>query len=169
MLHRRDLLKAGMAASVAMGLPRVASAQTEFAPRPGEWRSFAVTSRIEIARPNGKTQVWVPLPSVHESDWFRSLGSEWRGNGFSTLVQEPSYGAQMLQVAWADGTDNCVLEVVSTIATRDRAVDLTKPGTPSPLSTAQRELYTRATDFIPVDGIVKADIRQDCWWQPDRR
>ena len=66
MLHRRDLLKAGMAASVAMGLPRVASAQTEFAPRPGEWRSFAVTSRIEIARPNGKTQVWLPLPSVHE-------------------------------------------------------------------------------------------------------
>jgi transglutaminase-like putative cysteine protease len=155
MLHRRDLLKAGMAASVAMGLPRVASAQTEFAPRPGEWRSFAVTSRIEVARPNGKTQVWVPLPSVHESDWFRSLGSEWRGNGVSTLVREPTYGAQMLQFAWAGGTDNCVLEVVSTIATCDRVVDLTKSGTPSPLSTAQRELYTRATDFIPVDGIVK--------------
>jgi hypothetical protein len=37
----------------------------------------------------------------------------------------------------------------------DRAVDLTKPGMPSPLSTAERELYTRGTDFIPVDGIVK--------------
>jgi transglutaminase-like putative cysteine protease len=155
MLHRRDLLKAGMAASVAIGLPRVASAQTEFSPRPGEWRSFAVTSQIEIARPNAKAHVWVPLPSINESDWFRSLGNEWRGNGVSTLVQERTYGAQMLQVAWSDGTDNCVLEVVSTIATRDRAVDLTKPGTPSPLSTAQRELYTRATDFIPVDGIVK--------------
>jgi transglutaminase-like putative cysteine protease len=154
-LHRRNLLKAGMAASVVMGLPRAASAQTEFAPRPGEWRSFAVTSQVEIARPNGQTKVWVPLASVNESDWFRSLGSEWRGNGVSTLVQEPTYGAQMLQVAWADGTDNCVLEVVSRIATRDRAVDLTKPGTPSPLSTAQRELYTRGTDFIPVDGIVK--------------
>jgi hypothetical protein len=139
-LHRRDLLKAGMAASVAMGLPRVASALTEFAPRTGEWRSFAVTSQIEIARPDGKTQVWVPLPSINESDWFRSLGSEWRGNGVSTLVREPTYGAQMLQVAWADGTDNCVLDVVSRIATQDRAVDLTKPGMPSPLSTAEREL-----------------------------
>jgi len=154
-LHRRDLLKAGIVASVAIGAPGGASAQTVFAPRPGEWRSFAVTSRIEIARPNGRTQAWVPLPSINESDWFRSLGSEWTGNGASTVLQEPTYGAQMLQVAWADGTDSCIVEVTSRIATRDRAVDLAKPGTPSPLSTAQRELYTRGTDFIPVDGIVK--------------
>jgi len=154
-LHRRDLLKAGMAASVAMGLSRVASAQTEFAPRPGEWRSFAVTSRIEIARPSGRTQAWVPLPSINESDWFRSLGSEWTGNGASTVLQEPTYGAQMLKVTWADGTDSCIVEVTSRIATRDRAVDLANPGTLSPLSTAERELYTRGTDFIPVDGIVK--------------
>ena len=152
-LHRRDLLKAGIAASVAIGLARAASAQTEFAPRPGEWRSFAVTSRIEIARPNGKTQVWVPLPSINELDWFRSLGNEWTGNGASTVLQEPTYGAQMLQVTWVDRTDSCIVEVTSRIATRDRAV--AKPGTPSPLSTAQRELYTRGTDFIPVDGIVK--------------
>jgi len=154
-LHRRDLLKAGIVASVAIGAPGGASAQTVFAPRPGEWRSFAVTSRIEIARPNGRTQAWVPLPSINESDWFRSLGSEWTGNGASTVLQEPTYGAQMLQVAWADGIDSCIVEVTSRIATRDRAVDLAKPGTPSPLSTAQRELYTRGTDFIPVDGIVK--------------
>jgi transglutaminase-like putative cysteine protease len=154
-LHRRDLLKAGIAASVAIGLPRAASAQTEFAPRPGEWRSFAVTCRIEIAMPNGKTRVWIPLPSINESDWFRSLGNEWTGNGASTALQEPAYGAQMLQVTWVDGTDNCIVEVTSRIATRDRAVDLAKPGTPSPLSTAERELYTRGTDFIPVDGVVK--------------
>jgi transglutaminase-like putative cysteine protease len=154
-LHRRDLLKAGIAASVAIGLPRGVSAQTEFAPRLAEWRSFAVTSRIEIARPNGKTQVWIPLPSINESDWFRSLGSEWTGNAASTMLQEPVYGAQMLQVAWADGTDSCIVEVTSRIATRDRGIDLAKPATPPPLSTTQRELYTRGTDFIPVDGIVK--------------
>ena len=154
-LHRRDFLKSGLALSVAMGLPRAASAQTTFAPRPGDWRSFAVTSRIEIARPDGKTQAWVPLPSVNEADWFQSLGNEWTGNGAASVVQEPNYGAQMLHVVWADGSDNCLVEVTSRIATRDRAVDLAKPTPPSSLSSPERELYSRGTDLIPVDGIVK--------------
>jgi transglutaminase-like putative cysteine protease len=155
-LDRRDFLKAGMAASAAMGLTRAASAQTGFAPRPGEWRRYAVTSRIEIASRSGKIQAWVPLPSVNKPDWFRTLGSEWTSNGAASVVSEPNYGAQMLHVAWTDATDDCVVEVTSRIATRDRAVDLARPGTPLPLSPAQRELYTRGTDLIPVDGIVKA-------------
>jgi transglutaminase-like putative cysteine protease len=154
-LHRRDFLKAGVAASAAMGLSRAASAQTEFAPRPGEWRNYAVTTRIEIARPSGETQAWVPLPSVNESAWFRSLGSEWTGNGAATVVKESDYGAQIIHAVWAGGTDDCIVEVTSRIATRDRAVDLAKPGTSSVLSLAERDLYTRGTDLIPVDGIVK--------------
>jgi transglutaminase-like putative cysteine protease len=61
----------------------------------------------------------------------------------------------MLHVAWADGTEDCFVEVTSKIAARDRAVDLTRRTTPGPLSHAESELYTRGTDFIPVSGIVK--------------
>jgi transglutaminase-like putative cysteine protease len=154
-LHRREFLKSAVAASAALTLPRAASAQTEFDPHPAQWRSYAVTSRIEVARPTGKLRAWIPLPSVNEADWSRSLGSEWTGNAVTAVVGDQKYGARMLQATWADGTDSCVVEVNSKIATRDRAVDWATPGTPLPLSTAHRDLYTSGTDLIPVDGIVK--------------
>jgi TAT (twin-arginine translocation) pathway signal sequence len=156
-LDRRDFLKAGMAASAAMGLSQAASAQTGFAPRPGEWRRYAVTSRIEIASRNGKTQAWVPLPSVNEPDWFRSLGSEWTSNGAASVVLDPNYGAQMLHVAWTDATDDCVVEVTSRIATRDRAVDLAKPGTPLPLSSALRNCIGNGARSPIMTGITDDD------------
>ena len=61
----------------------------------------------------------------------------------------------MLRVEWADGEKAPFVEITSTIATRDRVVDLAKPGRAEPLSATDRALYTRGTTLIPVDGIVK--------------
>ena len=61
-LHRRDLLKGGAALSLAGLLPHAASAQAVFAPKPGAWRSFQIVTRLEIAKPEGLTQAWVPVP-----------------------------------------------------------------------------------------------------------
>ena len=154
-LHRRELLKTGLAASAAAALPRLARAQTAFAPQPGAWRSFAVTTRIEIAKPRGRAQAWIPLPAVSETGWFKSLGSEWTGNGTASVTWEPNYGAELLHVEWPNGDGSAVIEVTSRIATRDRAVDFAKPENMPPLSAAERALYTRGTALIPVDGIVK--------------
>ncbi|WP_111423541.1 transglutaminase-like domain-containing protein, partial [Rhodoplanes roseus] len=131
------------------------AAAAAFAPRPGAWRSFAVTTRLEIARPEGRMQAWVPVPSVNEAAWFRSLDSTFTSNGKATMVRDPKYGAGMVHVEWTAGEAAPFVEVTSTVATRDRAVDFSTPGRPAPLSAAERTLYTEGTDLIPVDGIVK--------------
>jgi transglutaminase-like putative cysteine protease len=59
----------------------------------------------------------------------------------------------MIAAEWPEGSE-AVIEVVSRIATRDRAVDLTKP-TALRLDPDERELYLRPTKFLPTDGIVK--------------
>lgn len=154
-VDRRKLLKAGAALAAASALPYAAHAETRFDPRPGAWRKFQVATRIELAPTGGTSQAWIPVPAVNERDWFTSLGSNWTSNGRATLARDPKYGAEMLRVEWADGEKAPVVEVTSIIATRDRAVDLAKPGRPEPLSAADRTLYTRGTALIPVDGIVK--------------
>ena len=126
-IDRRELLKAGLAVSAAAALPNAARAEADFAPQPGAWRSFQVLTRLEI-KADGKTQAWIPVPAVNEPDWFKSLGSTWTSNGRAALVREPKYGAEMLHVEWTDGEKNPVVEVTSRIATRDRAIDLEKPG-----------------------------------------
>jgi transglutaminase-like putative cysteine protease len=155
-MDRRDFLKAGAALSVAAALPRTAAAEAAFAPTPGAWRSFQITTRVEIVKPQGVSQAWVPLPSVREPDWFRPIANEWHGNAGSAVVhREPKYGAELLHVAWPDGERAPVVEVVSQFATRDRAVDLARPGKVAGLSAGERALYTAPTALIKTDGIVK--------------
>ena len=65
-MDRRTFLKAGGLVPVAAALPRLATAQQlPFDPRRGEkWRTFEVTTRVEIVFPEGATRVWLPIPSV---------------------------------------------------------------------------------------------------------
>jgi transglutaminase-like putative cysteine protease len=154
-LNRRALLKAGAAISLAAGLPRDGRTQGIFAPQPGAWREFEIVTRLEIANAQGKTQAWIPVPSVNEKEWFKSSTSRWTTNGNASLERDRHYAAEMVRVEWPNEQTAPVVEVTSIIKVRDRAVDLSKPGKPEPLSSAEQKLYTTGTDLIPTDGIVK--------------
>jgi transglutaminase-like putative cysteine protease len=154
-IERRAFLKAGVAISLLSVVPRSLRADTAFAPQPGAWRRFELRTRIELAQPDGAAQAWIPVPSLDETDWFRSQGSEWSVNAASArLAKDPKYGAQMLHVQWSAAEAAPMAEVVSVIATRDRAVDFGQPSAAS-LSETERALYTEGTALIPVDGLVK--------------
>jgi len=154
-IDRRELLKAGIAASATLALAPAARADISFAPQPGDWRNFQVVTRLEIVKADSKTQAWIPVPAVNEPDWFKSLGSEWTSNGRAALVRDPQYGAEMLHVEWDDGENGQIVEVTSRIATRDRAIDFARPDRTARLSASEREFNLQGTELIPVGGIVK--------------
>ncbi|WP_084539755.1 transglutaminase-like domain-containing protein [Azorhizobium doebereinerae] len=164
MISRRHFLYAGAAASAAAALPGLAHAQGAanpaaaaiFAPKPGDWRSFQVVTRLEVQAAGGASQAWVPLPVFAAQDWFKPQGSSWTTNAASVESVKDAQGAEMLHVRWNAGEVPPVVEVTSRFSTRDRAVDLTKPGTAAPLSDGERAQYLAATDLIPTTGIVKA-------------
>ncbi|WP_341990019.1 transglutaminase domain-containing protein [Azorhizobium sp. AG788] len=162
MMNRRHLLYAGAAAAMLPGslLAGRASAQgaasePAFAPTPGAWRNFQVVTRLEILENPGATQAWVPLPAFTAQDWFKPLGNTWTSNAALVESVTDAQGAQMLHVRWSAGETPPVVEVTSRVSTRDRSVDLSKPGTAAPLSAEERAKYLAAADLIPVDGIVK--------------
>jgi transglutaminase-like putative cysteine protease len=164
-LHRRDVLKAAAGVLATSALSRFAHAGVDFSPEPGAWRQFRVKTTLELAdakvlaNEKGAAQAWIPLPSVNEKDWFRSTGNTWTTNGRAMLVRDPRYGAQMLHVAWDDSDAPPVVEVISTIATRDRAIDITSQDNIAPLTDAERRLYLAGTELIPIDGIVAETSR----------
>jgi transglutaminase-like putative cysteine protease len=122
----------------------------------GAWRRFELRTRVELIQPDGAAQAWIPVPSLDEAGWFRSDGSTWTANApAAQLVKDPRYGAQMLHVQWSRDETAPVVEVVSKIATRDRAIDFGKPSGAAPLSETEHTLYTEGTTLIPVDGLVK--------------
>lgn len=155
-ISRRDALKAGMALSAAAALPAL-PAHAGFAPRPDRWRTFELLTQLEIAEANGAVQAWIPLPSVSDPAWSRLKGTTWSTNAESARIAvDPGSSATMLHLAWPHGGPPPTVSVTSTVATRSRAADLTRPSGPNDaLSDAERAAALAATSLIPTGGIVK--------------
>lgn len=158
-MDRRTFLIASALAAAGFRTSRIATAAVHkpFAPSPADgWRMFEVTTRVEPNAKHGAPQVWLPLPSVENDTWIKPMGNHWQGNAASVQeLRDPVYGARILAARWNSIEPAPVLEVVSRFATRDRAIDLTRPGKVVPLDQATRQLYTSATTLLPTDGIVR--------------
>src|SRR3954464_2097300 len=112
-MQRRSFLQAGVAASLLSSLPRPSFAQQlPFDPKPAGWRTFEITTRVEILKPQGTSRAWVPLPSV-ESDYQKVGGNTWSGNGSNRMVRDGKYGAAMVVSQWSGTEKAPFIEVVS--------------------------------------------------------
>jgi transglutaminase-like putative cysteine protease len=157
-MDRRTFLTLSVAASAASQLPFVATTaraqHKAFDPRPGAWKTYEVTTRVDVVKPTGVPRAWIPLPAV-ESEYQKLGTNKWSGNA---RVMEPltdgTYDAQMLYAEWAAGESTPVVEVVSRFQTQDRMVDWSKKSRAS-LDPATARKWTQPTDLLPTDGIVK--------------
>lgn len=161
-MTRRSLLKAASGAFALASLPKSVLAQQQperknFDPLPSKWRTFEVTTRINLQK-TGASTVWVPLPSV-QTDWQRSMPSKWTGNAKSMHVEtDKHYGAHYL-VAQFEGSTPPVLEVTSVVKTRNRSHELNKAAGAKE-SQAELHRWLQPTDLMPLDGIVRVTARQ---------
>ncbi|MEO7640564.1 MAG: transglutaminase domain-containing protein [Ramlibacter sp.] len=151
---RRRFLQVGAAGAATCVLPLSVSAQQRnFDPQPGPWRSFEITTRVEVLQPQGATRVWLPVPSVN-TDWQQSLDNSWSSNGRAQLASDRHDGARMLEVEFAPGEGKPLVELTSRVRTRNRALDAS-PGAQLRLDAADRRYWTRPTALLPTDGIVR--------------
>jgi len=154
-MHRRSFIQAGAAASVLGSLPRFSFAQQlPFDPKPAGWRTFEVTTRVEILKPQGASRAWIPLPSV-ESDYQKVVGSNWSGNGRTSIARDPKYGAAMAVAEWSAAERAPVVEVTSTFSTVNRATDFGRRDPSIKMDPAIAKFATAPTELIPTDGIVR--------------
>ncbi|GGL80484.1 transglutaminase-like domain-containing protein [Wenxinia marina] len=167
MLTRRSVLASGAAAAL-VALPRGAAAL--YAPTPGDWRTFRVTTRVVLPRSGAPAQAWVPVPSLAAEGWSRPGETTWSApDAQVALVEDAEQDLSFVHAVWDAADADAVLEVVSTVATRDRRVD---PGadTGATLTEAERARYTAPTDLIPTDGIVRETAESIVGWTwSDRR
>jgi transglutaminase-like putative cysteine protease len=155
-MHRRTLLKAGLtlpAIAAVSGLPRLVWAASE---NVGKWRVFEVTTQVEILKPAGTTRVWLPLPLSEDTSYQKGLGNTWKADGATiSATQDPKFGAAFVFAEWPETVPHPTLELTSRIATYDRLVDLSTPGTLPKADPKVLARYTEPTDLLPTDGIVR--------------
>ena len=154
-MNRREWIAAAAGLSAGAALPLAARAQERvFAPQPGAWRSFEVTTRVEVLDAKGPTRLWLPLPSV-DGEFQQSLGHQWSGNAKSArVVSDTRYGAAMLYAEFDAASPAPALSVTSGVRTRSRAVDW-RQARPAREDAQTLRQWTEPTELMPTDGIVK--------------
>jgi len=155
MFDRRAFLKMSAVLSATAAMPRIGLAGPSFTPKPAGWRTFEIVTRVAFSSAAGRA--WIPLPTFSADDWNRPQANTWTTQAATAgFVRDPANEADMLVVDWEKGDAAPTVEIVSRVATRDRATDLSRPGKAEPLSPAERARYLAGTRLVPVDGPVKA-------------
>lgn len=141
------------AALPALGFTQTAASRSLFAPQSGQWRTFEVTTRVDIARTEGATRVWLPIPSV-DSDYQHSQESTFSSNGTARFMHNGEEGVKMLYAEFVAGQARPFVELTSRVQTQNRAVDWSRRNASAEDADTLR-YFTRATTLIPTDGIVR--------------
>jgi transglutaminase-like putative cysteine protease len=132
-----------------------------FAQQPtASWRTFEVTTRIEILKPSGGTRVWLPAALVSRAPFQRTLSNAFNAEaGTAKIVESKADSIGIVTAEFPAGVKP-VLTMTSRVATSDYAVDLSAPGKVPKADRAELEHFRRPTKLLPTDGIVKETASQ---------
>ncbi len=161
-MKRREFLKAAGLASATMAIPNSKFLFAAGAPSPA-WRTFEVTTHVEVLKPSGTTRVWVPTALINPSAFQRTISNKFEAPGGSgKLVKDDKTDSLgIISAEFAPGVKP-VLTVTSIVETRNIGFDMSgaSPKKPEKVSAADLQRFTRATGLLPTDGIVKDTANQ---------
>jgi len=159
-MNRRTFLYSGAVASATLAFPRF---ERLLASTGGSgWRTFEVTTRVEVLEPSGTTFVWLPAALLKETPYQKTLSNTFQAEGGAAelvLNKEDDYG--IVTAKFPEGV-RPVLTLTSKVMTRDVAVDVTKPGRSSGGRSPELEKFLQPTKMIPTDGLVKDQAASIC-------
>jgi transglutaminase-like putative cysteine protease len=153
-MNRRDFLRSAGAVSASLALPKT-SRLFALGETPGGWRTFEVTTRVEVLKPSGTTLVWLPAALIRETPYQKTLANEFRAEGGMAEIVERKKDALGIVAARFPADVKPVLTLTSRISTRNNSVDLSAPGRAPKADRAELENFLQPTKLIPTDGLVK--------------
>jgi len=152
-MKRREFLKttsavcAGMAVSKAM--PMLAET-----PSADGWKTYEVTARVEVLKPSGQTQIWLPATLNRETPYQKTLLSKFiADSGTANLTQDKEQALSIVSATFPEGAKP-VLTLTSVVTTKDYSVDLSRPSANHKESSAELAYWLQPSQYVPVDGIV---------------
>ena len=158
-MNRREFLRCAGIASASL---TCSNTERLFA-RPSAlegWRTFEVTTRVEVLKLSGTTQVWLPAALIRRTPFQRTFSNQFHAvGGTAEMVENKTEALGIIAAKFPAGV-RPVLILTSRIATKNYAVDLSRPGKSSVATPAELAPFLRPTKLLPTDGIVKATANQ---------
>ena len=154
-MNRRDFLRSATVVSAGLAFSK---AEYVFARdvSSGTWRTFDVTTHVEVLKPSGATRIWLPAALISATPFQKTLSNTFDApGGTAKLVEEQSRlarnhlgGVSRRREAGPHGHEpgrnqNYCGRSLRAVQGRTKA------------NHAELEHFLRPTKFLPTDGIVK--------------
>ena len=153
-MKRRDFLRSTGVFSASLAFAkagRIFASDT----KADHWRTFEVTTRVEVLKTSGTTRIWLPAPLIRESPFQKTVSSAFHADGGTAQITEDQPDALGIIVAEFPSGVRPVLTLTTRIATKNYVVDLSSPSKAPKENRADLEYFLRSTKLLPADGIVK--------------
>jgi transglutaminase-like putative cysteine protease len=156
-VNRRDFLQTAGLVSATLAFPKAAALlATDATPTPAGWRTFEITTRVEILKPSGTTRIWLPTALKTETPFQKTLTNTYNADGGTAKISESKpESLGIISAEFPEGSKP-VLISTSRISTRNYTVNLSTHGKPKKENRATLDYFLRPTKLIPTDGIVKS-------------
>jgi len=153
-MNRRDFLRSAGAVSAALAFPETGRLLAQAA-APDAWRTFEVTTSVQVLNPSGMTRIWLPAALVSPTPFQKTIANDFKAeDGTAKLVESKADTLGIIAAEFPAGVKP-ILTVTSRVATKNYAVDLSAVGKAPKVDQADLEHFLRPTKLLPTDGIVK--------------
>lgn len=153
-MNRRHFVRSAGIISATLVLPVRHSFLVE-GETSSDWRTFEVTTHVEVLKPSGATRIWVPAALVSETLFQRTLANSFHAEGGAARIVESKPDALGIIAAEFPAGVKPVLTVTSRIATKNCSVDLSAAGQEAKDNPADLQHFLKPTKLLPADGLVK--------------
>ena len=156
-MDRRRFLQSAGVLSATLALPKAARGLTFGVPSGEPWRTFEVTTRVEVMKPSGTTRVWLPAALIRDAMFQKTLANDFLAEGGTVeLVKKESDSLGIVSAAFPEGVKP-VLTLTSRVATRGYGVDFSRPGKAPKADAAELQYWLKPSKVLPTDGIVRSE------------
>jgi len=124
-------------------------------PASSGWRTFEVTTQVEILKPSGVTRIWLPAALIRNTPFQKTLANKFVADGGTAGLTESRQDSVGMVTATYPEHVRPALTLTSRISLKDYSIDLSTPSHATHASRSELEYYLRPTKYIPTDGIVK--------------
>jgi transglutaminase-like putative cysteine protease len=153
-MNRRDFLRSASIASACAAFPKTSGIFANRATS-ASWRTFEITTRVEVLNYSGPTRIWLPAALINTTPFQKTLANRFAADGGTAKLVENGIDALGVVSAEFPAGVRPVLTLTSRVATKDFAVDLSSPRNAPKVDRTELAHFLRPTKLIPTDGIVK--------------
>jgi len=151
-MDRRYFLQSSGALCAGLALTKPASLLGEALSTP--WRTFEVTTRVEVLKTAGGTHIWLPAALIRDTTYQRTLSNRFAAEGGSAKLTTNKPSALGIVSASYPANAKAVLTLTTRVSLRNYAVDLSSPSQPH-VSHAELDYFLQPSKYVPTDGIVR--------------